>query len=61
MRCKLKGVEIVQEINSKVGAVGFRPGVSTRTVLVYDGKLAPSIRTDHLLDFAIPAERLFND
>lgn len=61
MRCKLKGVENVQEINSKVGAVGFRPGVSTRTVLVYDGKLAPSIRTDHLLDFAIPAERLFND
>ncbi|MBP5320554.1 MAG: hypothetical protein J6334_06170 [Kiritimatiellae bacterium] len=51
----------MQEINSKVGAVGFRPGVSTRTVLVYDGKLAPSIRTDHLLDFAIPAERLFND
>ena len=36
-----------------------RPGVSVRTALVYDGALAPSIRTEHMLDFVIPADRLF--
>lgn len=50
---------MVSEINDKAHAVGFRSDMSVRTVLVYDGRLAPSIRTDHLLDFAIPVERLF--
>ena len=27
--------------------------------LVYDGKLAPAVRTEHMLDFVIPAERFF--
>ena len=53
------GEEVAREVNAKVDAVGFHPGISTRTVLVYDGKLAPSVRTDHMLDFVIPAERLF--
>ena len=53
------GAEIAAEINDKVKAVGFRSGVSVRTVLVYDGMLAPSIRTEHMLDFVIPADRLF--
>lgn len=53
------GEEVAREVNTKVKAVGFHPGISTRTVLVYDGKLAPSVRTDHMLDFVIPAERLF--
>ena len=53
------GAEIATEISDKVKAVGFRPGVSVRTVLVYDGMLAPSIRTEHMLDFVIPADRLF--
>ena len=53
------GLDVVSEINDKAHAVGFRSGMSVRTVLVYDGRLASSIRTDHLLDFAIPVERLF--
>ena len=53
------GLDVVSEINDKVDAVGFRSDMSIRTVLVYDGRLAPSIRTDHLLDFTIPVERLF--
>ena len=53
------GVDIAAEINQKVKAVGFHAGTSVRTVLVYDGRLAPAVRTEHMLDFVIPAERLF--
>ena len=54
------GEEIAVEIGEKVKAVGFRSGVAVRTALVYDGNLASSVRTDHLVDFIIPAERLFS-
>ena len=50
---------VVDEINDKVGRLGYGPSTSVRTVLVYEGDLAPSIRLDHALDFIIPAERLF--
>ena len=53
------GAEIADEISDKAKVVGFRPGVSVRTALVYDGALAPSIRTEHMLDFVIPADSLF--
>ena len=53
------GAEIAAEINQKVKAVGFHAGTSVRTALVYDGRLAPAVRTEHMLDFVIPAERLF--
>jgi hypothetical protein len=53
------GEEIADEINDKVKAADFRPAVSVRTVLVYDGRLASAVRTEHLLDFAVPVERLF--
>ena len=53
------GAEIAPEIAEKVKAVGFRSGASVRTVLVYDGALAPSVRTEHLLDFVVPANLLF--
>lgn len=53
------GVDIAAEINQKVKSVGFHAGTSVRTVLVYDGKLAPAVRTEHMLDFVIPAERFF--
>lgn len=53
------GAEIAQEIAEKVKAVGFRSGASVRTVLVYDGALAPSVRTEHMLDFVVPANLLF--
>ena len=55
------GTEIAAEIGGKAKAVGFRPGTSVRTVLVYDGTLAPAVRTEHMLDFVIPAERLFEE
>jgi len=53
------GVDIAAEINQKVKTVGFHAGTSVRTVLVYAGKLAPAVRTEHMLDFVIPAERFF--
>ena len=53
------GAEVAEEINQKVKTVGFHAGTSVRTVLVYEGKLAPAVRTEHMLDFLIPAERLF--
>ena len=53
------GAEIAPEIAEKVKAVGFRSGASVRTVLVYDGALAPSVRTEHLLDCVVPANLLF--
>ena len=53
------GEEIAGEVNSKVDAIGFHKGISPRTALVYAGKLAPNIRTEHQLDFVIPIERLF--
>ena len=53
------GAEIAAEIGEKVKAIGFRSGVSVRTVLVYDGSLAPSVRTEHMLDFVIPANYFF--
>ena len=53
------GVDIAAEINQKVKSVGFHAGTSVRTVLVYDGKLASAVRTEHMLDFVIPAERFF--
>ena len=53
------GAEVADEINSKVEAVGFRSGVATRTAIVYDGTLDPKIRTDQMLDFVIPVDRLF--
>jgi hypothetical protein len=34
-------------------------GMSVRTVLVYDGHLAPKVQADGSFDFAIPVEELF--
>ena len=51
--------EIVCEMTEKIKRLGLRAGVSARTVLVYDGQVAPSVRLDHEIDFLIPAERLF--
>ncbi len=49
---------IVDEIREKVSRLGFRSSTSIRTVLVYDGTISSRLRTEHLLDFIIPAERL---
>ena len=50
---------VVDEIKDKVRRLGYGPATSVRTVLVYEGDLAPSVRLDHELDFIIPADRLF--
>ncbi len=52
------GETVADEIKEKAARLGFRSTTSVRTVLVYDGALAPRLRTEHLLDFIIPAERL---
>ena len=51
--------DIVTEIGDKVRRLGYRSSASVRTVLVYEGNLAPSVRLDHAVDFIVPAERLF--
>lgn len=53
------GADVVTEIKEKIRRLGFASSKSVRTVLVYEGELAPRIRLDHALDFMIPAERLF--
>ncbi len=50
--------DVVGEIHEKIARMGFRRTTSVRTVLVYDGALAPRIQREHQLDFTIPAERL---
>ncbi len=49
---------VADEIKDKVSRLGFHSSTSIRTALVYDGIISPRLRTDHLLDFIIPAERL---
>jgi hypothetical protein len=54
------GAEIVDEIKAKMSSAEFRPGTAVRSVLVYEGKLAPAVVTGHQIDFAIPASHLFD-
>lgn len=57
-RQALIGDSLADEIREKVSRLGFRPKTSVRTALVYDGAISSRLRTEHLLDFIIPAERL---
>jgi len=34
-------------------------GISVRTVLVYDGRLAPEVEENGYFDYLVPIERLF--
>ncbi len=52
------GDSVADEVKEKVARLGFRSTASVRTALVYDGAVSSRLRTDHLLDFIIPAERL---
>ncbi len=52
------GESVADEIRKKVLRLGFRSTTSVRTVLVHDGMVSPRLRTEHLLDFIIPAQRL---
>jgi hypothetical protein len=50
---------VIQEVDRKVAALKLPKNQSIRTVLIYDGQLAPSIEEDQALDFLIPANELF--
>ena len=51
--------DVVTELREKVRRLGYGSAISVRTVLVYEGELAASVRLDHSLDFLISADRLF--
>jgi AAA+ ATPase superfamily predicted ATPase len=50
---------VIQEVDRKVAALKLPKNQSIRTVLIYDGQLAPSIEEDQAFDFLIPANELF--
>ena len=50
---------VENEVQTKVERLGAPRGVSVRTVLVYDGVLAPEIEENGYFDYLVPVERLF--
>jgi AAA+ ATPase superfamily predicted ATPase len=50
---------VIQEVDRKVSVLKRPANQSIRTVLIYDGQLAPSIEEDQAFDFLIPAGELF--
>jgi uncharacterized protein len=50
---------VIQEVDRKVAALKLPKAQSIRTVLIYDGELAPSIEEEPAFDFLIPASELF--
>ena len=52
------GEVVEEEVRQKVVRLGLPRDLSVRTVLVYEGKLSPSVVEDGYFDFAIPAETL---
>ncbi len=52
------GESVEEEVRRKVVRLGLPRDVSVRTVLVYEGRLSPSVVEDGYFDFAIPAETL---
>jgi len=62
--CEIKfksqiSTSVIQEVDRKIGAIKLPKNHSLRTVLIYDGQLAPSIEVDQAFDFLIPASELF--
>ena len=50
---------VIQEVDRKVEALKLPKTKSIRTVLIYDGQLAPSIEEERVFDFLIPASAFF--
>ncbi len=50
---------IEDEVQEKVERLRVPRGVSVRTVLVYDGILAPEVEENGYFDYLVPVERLF--
>jgi uncharacterized protein len=62
--CELKfrnriDASVVHEVNKKIEALKIPKTQSIRTVLIYDGQLAPSVEEELAFDFLIPATELF--
>ena len=57
-RRKEIGAEIIKEVERKMQLLAVPFNMSVRTILVYDGHLAPSVQADGFFDFAIPIEEL---
>lgn len=53
------GTEIEDEVQRKVERLDVPRGVSVRTVLVYEGLLAPEVEENGYFDHLVPAEKLF--
>ena len=52
------GVAVEEEIQRKIDRLGVPRTKSVKTVLVYDGVLAPELEEDGFFDFLVPADRL---
>ena len=58
-RRELIDESVVDQIAEKVRRLPVRRGVSVRTALVYEGRLAPGIAEDGGIDMLIPVSRFF--
>lgn len=58
-RKKTIGKEIVGEVDAKVSKISRPPGVSIRTVLVYDGELSSFVEANGYFDALIPFSKIF--
>jgi hypothetical protein len=50
---------IENEIQEKIKRLRIPRSKSVRSVLVYDGELAPEIEEDAFFDYLVPIERMF--
>jgi len=62
--CELKfrnqiDCSVIREVDQKVDALKLPKSQSIRTVLIYDGQLAPAIEEEQAFDFLIPTSKLF--
>ena len=60
-RCNRIDASVEKEIEEKVARLGVGQGKSVRTVLVYEGKLAPEVEENGFIDFIVPFRRLVED
>ena len=53
--------KVESEVQTKVSRLRVPRGTSIRTVLVYDGILAPDVEENGYFDYLVPIERLFEE
>ena len=52
------GREVIDEVAEKVSSLPHRPGISVRTALVYEGRLAPIVEADGYFDAIVSYTKL---